>query len=325
MRLPLSLALLGPVLVACAPPNDDPPPNHATAIATYTFGGEVFAVDVDADPAAARNVSAALPRTTPAADRWLVPSVGGAFFALSSDTDGNGEVLVVVDKDVTVVDVVAAGGAPVFLEGMPAVRDDGAAVFFAASGGPHALDLWRSDRDDSGAWSAPVLLTASSAQPFNNQPSLTRDEARLLFNCGQNRDPETGDNSACAVDVDGGAVDVVAAPDDLAAGRNSFVNFARDAGDGRIVFEGSWPQDDGEPPETLWQKSGAGAPTPAVARTFDNTVSPCVLADASIVALWLGRGGSDGAHELTHIRSDGSFTTLAAIDVDDIGIGCTTR
>jgi hypothetical protein len=167
MRLSLFLALLGP-LFACAPPDDDPPPNNATAIATYTFGGEVFAVgvdvDVDADHSAARNVSAALPHTTPAADRWLVPSVGGAFFALSSETDGNGEVLVVVvDKDVSVVDAVAAGGAPVFLEGMPAVRDDGAAVFFAASGGPHALDLSRSDRDDSGAWSAPLLLTSSSS------------------------------------------------------------------------------------------------------------------------------------------------------------------
>lgn len=114
------------------------------------------------------------------------------------------------------------------------------------------------------------------------------------------------------------------APNTLPDGRNTFVNFPRDAGD-HIVFEGSWPQGDGEPPETLWQRHDDDAPTPAVARTFDNTVSPCVLGNGEIVGLWLGRQDSGGAHELTLLRADDSFTTLAAVDVSDIGIGCTTR
>ena len=169
-----------------------------------------------------------------------------------------------------------------------------------------------------------MLLTSSSTAAFNNQPSLSRDETRLLFNCGAERDPESGNNAACAVDINGGSVDELVAPETLSGGRNTFVNFPRDAGD-HIVFEGSWPQDDGEPPETLWRRHDDDPPTPAVARTYDNTVSPCVLGNGDIVGLWLGRDGSGGAHELTLLRDDDSFTTLAAVDVSDIGIGCTPR
>jgi hypothetical protein len=228
-----------------------------------------------------------------------------------------------------VVEPVIIDGSPVYLEGMPAISDAGDVVVFAGAGGPHSLDLWKSTRADDGAWGERVLLTASSPQPFNNQPSLSRDGTRIFFNCGAERDPESGDTSACVVDLedDSGAVDVVVAPDTLPDGRNSFVNFPRDAGGGVVVFEASWPQDDGEPPETLWQRRGDEAPTPAIGRDFDNTVSPCVLADGSIVALWLGRPGGTGVHELTHLRADGTFTPLSpdGVDVDDIGIGCTNR
>ena len=327
-------ALLLPVaLLAAGCAQGEPPPPTSSPdapVVTWTFGGSVFRMHAGDD--APEDVSARIPRAAPAPDRWLVPSPRGRFYALPADVGtGDGEVLVrlTLDTDADAapaVEVVRPGGAPVYLEGMPAVTDDGRSVVYAASGGPHDLDLFRADRLDDGSWDAPVLLTATSAFSFHNQPSLAKQGDRVLCNCGSNRDPESGDNSACAVALfGGGEVDVLVAPDTLEDGRNTFVNFPRDAGGARVVFEASWPQDDGEPPETLWQRTRDGAPTPAVPRTFDNSVSPCVLADGSIVALWLGRPGGTGAHELTQIHDDGDFITwLPDVDVDDIGIGCTS-
>jgi len=140
------------------------------------------------------------------------------------------------------------------------------------------------------------------------------------------RGSETSTNDGCKVALAGGAVSVAIAHTALPNGRNSYVNFPRDAGGGRIVFEGSWPLDGNQPPETIWQRTGADAPTVAVARTFDNSVSPCVLGDSRLAILWLGRPGSGGVHELTVIATDGTTTTITPdTDVFDIGIGCTSR
>jgi hypothetical protein len=148
----------------------------------------------------------------------------------------------------------------------------------------------------------------------------------VIFSCGAERDPESGDNDACSVALDGGPVTVRVAHDVLPDGRNTYVNFPRDAGADRLVFEGSWPIGGGQPPETLWQRDGDALPVPAVSRELDNTVSPCVLGDGTLVALWLGRPGGSGVHELTHVGADGAARVLLPdVDVADIGIGCTTR
>lgn len=300
-------------------------PERADAVVTWTYGDRVF-LRGTGERDEVVDVSEAV-RAPGGYERWLVPSPGGSFFALSSDRgDGEGEVLVRVAGDLSAVEKVKPDGAAVYLEGMAAVSDDGDTVVFPASGGPNAIDLFATERRGDGSWSSAVVLTASSPYPYNNQPSWSRDGERLLFNCGANRDPESGDNDACSVSLEGGTVDVIVAHDALPDGRNTYVNFPRDAGGGRVVFEGSWPQDGGEPPETLWQRDGDADPVPAVSRDLDNTVSPCVLSDGSIVALWLGRPGGSGAHELTHALPDGSWQTLLLdVDVADIGIGCTIR
>lgn len=121
----------------------------------------------------------------------------------------------------------------------------------------------------------------------------------------------------------GGTVDTVASPDTFPNNRNSYVNFPREI-TGGVVFESAWPQGE-DSPETIWQTL-EGTTTPALSRTFDNSVSPCVLPDDSLVLLWLGRPGGDGAHELTRVYADGSYVVLwDGVDVDDIGIGCTSR
>ncbi len=298
---------------------------------TWTLDNEVFLVDPTAATPTATNVSAIIDglvtRPSDATDRWFVPSPTGAIFAVSSDlATGDGEVLVVLDKDFQSATTVKIDGSPIYLEGLPAITDDGTLVF-AASGGPHALDLYASERLTDATWATPTLLTNDSTYAHNNMPSLSRDGGSALFNCGAERDPESGSNDACIVSLTGADFRAVVTHTTLADGRNSYVNFPRDAGNGRVVFEGSWPQaTDETPPETIWQRTGSGDPTPAVTRTFDNSVSPCALADGSLIVLWLGRPGQSGGHELTHIKPDGSYTTLTpGKDVSDIGIGCTNR
>ncbi len=289
-------------------------------LVTFTFGGSVYTVRADgtAEP---ENVSARIERMG-GSDRWLVPSPSGTVFALSSQrADDDSEILVRANADFPVITPVLAGGSPVYIEGMPAILDSGATIVFSASGGTHARDLFVTHEVD-GSWSTPFELTTDSSSMFNNQPSLTRDQSAVLFNCGDNPDPETGHNQGCLVALDGGPVEVVARADTFPNNRNSYVNFPREV-TGGIVFESAWPQGE-DSPETIWKTVG-GSTSPAVSRTFDNSVSPCVLPDDSLVLLWLGRPGQDGAHELTRVFRDGSYIVLwEGADVDDIGIGCTS-
>lgn len=304
-----------------SPPDDtDASGLSRVPFVTFTFNNSVYIVTADGSQEP-ENLSLRVPRTG-GADRWLVPSPSGRAFALSSArADDDAEILVRASADFSSLDPVLAGGAPVYLEGMPAIVDAGDAIIFSASGGTHARDLFVT-RELEGTWSPPEELTTNSPQDYNNQPSLTRDQTAVLFNCGQYPDPESGNNSACRVSLDGGRVDVLVSPDALPDNRNSYVNFPREFSEG-VVFESAWPQG-AESPETIWQLAAENL-APAVQRTFDNSVSPCVLPDDSLVLLWLGRPGSDGSHELTRVRADGTFVVLwEGVDVADIGIGCTS-
>lgn len=303
----------------------EPPPTTTGQFVTYAVGDEIFSVDPFAASPTPVNISNLLTANDDR-ERWLVPSPGGEWLAFSGPV-GEEELLQIADASFDTLEVPRPGGSPVYLEGMAAITDAGDQIFYAASGGPHARDLYTSTRTSATSWSEPILLTADSTYANNNQPSLTRDRSALYFNCGSDSDPEAGTNDACQVAITGGPVTTLVAHTTLAGGRNSYVNFPRDAGGGRVVFEGSWPQGGTEPPETIWQRTGSAVPTAAVPRTFDNSVSPCILGDGSLVVLWLGRPGGTGAHELTRINADGSYVTLSGegTDVFDIGIGCTNQ
>lgn len=288
---------------------------------TFTFESAVYLVPADGSREP-ENISERIERTG-GADRWLVPSPRGTVFALSSArADDAAEILVRANTDFTVITPVLAGGSEVYVEGMPAIVDTGDVIVFSATGGTHERDLFVT-RETNGSWSAPHELTTNSPAEYNNQPSLTRGQDAVLFNCGSAPDPETGNNRGCRVGLDGGTVELVASPDTLPDNRNDYVNFPREI-TGGVVFESAWPQGEGEPPESIW-KTVDEVTSPAVSRTFDNSVSPCVLADDSLVILWLGRPGGDGSHELTRVYADGTYATLwQGVDVADIGIGCTS-
>lgn len=290
---------------------------------TYTFEDRVYRVEarVGATP---ENVSTALSRFgTPTRERWLIPSLDGAWLVLSTDrlSCSLGECLAITPRDLSSLALVTPGGVEQAIEGTPAVTRSGDAVVFSSSEGPHEVDLWLTRRS-GGTWQAATLLTGSSSAAYNNMPALTFDEQRVLFDCGAETYPESGGNDACEVKLDGTGFRVLVQPSTLPGIRENFVQFAHDSLDG-VLFQGSWPID-GETPETIWLLPASGAPT-AFGKAFSNSVSPCGLRDGRWGMLWLERpGNASGAHELTLAARDGSLigSLTPGVDVTDIGIGC---
>jgi len=294
----------------------------------YTYGDDVFRIAAQSG-VVAENVSTKLDAISATADpdSRINASVNGEWMTMTASRFGCTGCLVRVNKAVTAGEPIAPAGAEVFLEGLAAINATGDLVIFAASDGPHMLDLYKTTRASDGAWSAAVLLTAASAYAYNNMPALSFDGGVIAFDCGANRDPESGDNDACSIAITGGAVTrlVGTAPSPVGVmtpARNTYVQNPHFGLDG-LVFEGSWPFD-GREPETIWSlPPGASTPVPK-SRALDNAVSPCPLRDGRTGVLWLGRTGGSGVPELTVLARDGSnpITLTLNLDVVDAGIGC---
>ncbi len=290
---------------------------------TYGFDDKVFRIDARAG-ATPENVSTALARFGAGTrDRWLIPSLDGAWLVLSTDrlSCSLGECLAIAPRDLSSLSLVSPGGMEQSIEGTPAVDTTGSLIVYPSREGPHENDLWVTRKTGS-TWGAPVLITGSSTAQWNNMPALSFDQQRVLFDCGADTYPESGNNDACEVKLDGSGFRVLARPSTLPNTRENFVQFPHDSLDG-VLLQGSWPIA-GSSPETIWLLPATGAPTP-VARTFENAVSPCGLRDGRFGLLWLGRmGNAAGKHELTLAGRDGALISVLTpnLDVSDIGIGC---
>jgi hypothetical protein len=290
---------------------------------TYGFQDKVFRIEARVG-ATSENVSTALGRFGMGTrDRWLVPSLNGAWLALSSDrlTCSMGECLAITPRDLSSLTLVAPGGMELSVEGTPAITNAGDTIIYSSQEGPHQVDLWLTKKSGS-AWGSATLLTGSSSAAYNNMPALTFDERRVLFDCGAEAYPESGNNDACEVRLDGTGFRILVRPSTLPSTRENFVQFPHDSLDG-VLFQGSWPIA-GSTPETIWLLPTAGPPTP-FGRALENSVSPCGLRDGRMGLLWLGRqGNTAGAHELTLVGRDGALlgTLTPGVDVSDIGIGC---
>lgn len=315
----------GLMLVGCSSPSGGEVDGGSSGAGHFTYGvgDKVFRIEarVGASP---QDVSAALERFgSGTRDRRLVPSHNGKYLVLSSDRlpCSMGECVLIAPADLSSLSVVSAAGEDVASEGTPAVTNAGDAVIFSSQEGPHEIDVWVT-RKSGTTWGAATLLTAASSAPYNNMPALSFDEQRVFFDCGAEPYPESGDNKACEVKLDGSGFRVVVQPSTMANARQSWVQFPHDSLDG-VLFEATWPIGT-ESPETIWQLPSSGTPV-AIGRAFTNAVSPCGLPDGRIGLLWLSRpGNSAGVHELSLAARDG--TVLGAltpnVDVADIGIGC---
>lgn len=234
------------------------------------------------------------------------------------------ESLILVPSDLSRVEVVRPGGQAVTPQGVAAISPGaGDLIVYAASSGPHVVDVFATRRS-RGRWSEPVLLTGASTYPYNNMPALTLDGNRVTFDCGQNAYPETGNNDGCQVNVDGTGFRRLVTSTTLPNARQSYVQNPREGADG-IYFEAAWPVPGrAVPPEIIWMlPKGGGVPVPV--QPSDNAVSPCGLPDGRYAVLWLaGPGNTRGDHELAiHTRGAPAPIVLTpGVDVTDIGIGC---
>lgn len=307
------------LLTACNGPSGDPLPNDGGGHLTWTFEDEVYRAAAS-EPVEVENVSKLLGGG--GVDRWITPSRSGEWLVMSAERfDCSGECLVRVSWDLQDGEAVKAGGADVYLNGIPAISDDGNTVVYPSSGGTHEVDLWVTTRGGDGAWSAPVELTADSSYAYHNMPALTPDGDAVTFDCGSEPYPESGGNDACSVSLDGSGLTTLVAPDALPDGRNDYVQNPHQGVDA-LYFEGSWPIGD-DTPETIWRlPDGSDTPEPFSAR-YANAVSPCPLPDGRVAMLWLG-GNDGGRHELIVAAADGQseINLTPGVDVNDIGIGC---
>lgn len=299
-----------------------------TPVFTYSYERRVFRVEARLG-APIEDVSTELERFGGGTmDRWLVPSPNAAFLALATERAPCpvvGECLAILPRDLTMLEPVLAGGEEVAIVGTPAVSDQGDTIVYPASGGPHGVDLWITRRRTSG-WSAPLLLTGASTAPFNNMPALTFDGARVLFDCGRNPYPETGDNDSCEVRLDGTGFRVLVTPNSMAGNRSTFTQFPHEGVDG-VLVQGAWLIGAYQP-ETIWLLPWGGPPLVAIGRNLTNAVSPCGLQDGRFGALWLTRPDAPAAkHEIVLMERNGSIDGVLTpgIDVTDIGIGCGGR
>lgn len=298
---------------------------NVTGHITYTLpGGDVYRIAAQ-EGATPENISQALNALAPYSDDGLINiSPDGAWLVLNSerfDSECVGwSCLSIVAGDLSFGEAVRAGGAVIHPEGFIAVASGGNLIVYKDGGGPHVRDLWAVTRSGASAWGVPVLLTASSPYAYNDQPAISVDGSRVVFDCGNQPYGVTG-TAICEAGTDGTGFRVMLTPADSPAGfpNTGALHHADYAPDGSIVFESNW---DGE---EIWRLPVGTTEPVRVASQFNNDNSPCVLPDGRIVSLWLGRPENEsGIHEIKVMASDGIsyIMALTGSDLMDIGIGC---
>lgn len=301
-------------------------------VAYNVNGGHAYRVAARAG-AAPEDISAALDAVAPAASRratpggtvaapdaWVNVSSDGNWLALGTErfdpACAGWPCLAVVAGDLTAGEVVRAGGAVVHPAGFGAIAAGGRRIVYPNTGGPHQMDLWLVEKTGDG-WAAPVLLTGTSPSRYNDQPAISADGSRIVFECGDQPYGAPG-TALCEVGADGSGFHVLLSPAAAPAGlpRTGALRHPAYAPDGSVIFAADW---DG----TIWRLP-AGAHTPAaLGPAFANDNAPCALPDGRIASLWLDRPGGTSLHELKVMTPDGaSYAMLATgVDIEDLGCG----
>jgi hypothetical protein len=327
--------------VRCAPS-----PMTSAPIPPAIFGHVVFRLPdghdyrVEArDGAKPEDLTKALDAIGAGTDGFVNTSPNGAWMVVQTSRFGCGADLcvAVVDRAACQAQVVVANHAPDGLtrltseivrpQAISTISSKGDILIYPAEG-VHPRDLFSVHRTGD-AWGTPVNLTATSPLPYNLQPTISADGARVLFDCGT--DPGAGaGTSICEVGTDGKGLRI-AVPSE-ASGKKGANHHAAYAPDGSIVFEGTWNGG----AEQVWRVTPDGqaalvnqeVTNDGDSRYTDDN-SPCVLPDGRVASLWLGRAGSGtgqkpSGHELKLMNADGTNTQMlvTGVDVVDIGIGC---
>jgi hypothetical protein len=173
---------------------------------TYTLGERVYIIEAR-EGAAPEDLSAALEAISPGSfDEVLNISPDGQWLILETDRFDrecplSGSCLALVRTDLSSAEIVRTPDGPLEWQGMAAVANGGELLVYAASGGPHELDLW-AVRRSQGRWDSPTLLTDASPFDWNHQPALAASGNTALFDCGP--EPYGAEGTAiCEVGRDG--------------------------------------------------------------------------------------------------------------------------
>ena len=301
----------------------------------FRVGTRIFRIEarVGAQP---EDLSAQLDRFSRGEEKFVNTSPNGEWLVIATSRFGckPNECLAVVNKNMCAAQVVRVAGEALDVNGEgAAVSNDGATIVFPAQGGPHKRDLFVTHRKGND-YTAPKVLTASSPLQFHQQPAISDDGRRVVFDCGPKPTAETG-SSICEVNLDGTGFHVVVSPDSGPWGNDGAPHHPDYSPDGRIVFESTWDgdaeqvwdlpsdADSSTKPQSNEEVQKPGTDRVCAGRSFTNDNSPCVLPDGRMVSLWLGRHGS-GGHELKIMSADCRETNmlLTDVDIEDVGLGC---
>ncbi len=262
------------------------------------------------------NLSAALDPISPGEDGFINISPDGEWLIFDTTrfdpACADWSCWAVMRADLSDPAVIYVEGQPLHADGAAAVLSGGNAAVVETDMGDNDIDLIVIARGDSG-WYWQHVLSSGSGYPFNRQPAVSADGSRVLFDCMI--EPYGGiGGSICEAGIAGESLREVMPPD-TAAG---FIHHADYAPDGTIIFEAAWAG------EQLWALDPGSSTPRLIAADFHNDNTPCVLADGSIVSLWLNRPNSAGIHEIKWMTADGAQSLMLLIDQDvtDIGMGC---
>ncbi|MGB2985063.1 MAG: hypothetical protein WBE26_04195 [Phycisphaerae bacterium] len=160
-----------------------------TAYVTFLLSDDNHAYRIEVRAGAEpENISTSLDALgTGVEDAWINISPDGSWLLLSTDRfddDCAGwPCLAVVDADITTATTVKAAGAVIHPWAFSAIASSGDLIVYPDSGGAHDVDLWAIRRSGD-AWGAPTLLTGDSTYPFNEQPAVSSDGSKVVFDAG---------------------------------------------------------------------------------------------------------------------------------------------
>ena len=290
----------------------------------YTLADDMRLYRLDLNnPGAPEDLTTALDKLAGGSDEWANVSPDGDWVLLSTERSFHPDCvgwacLVLLRSDLSSWEVLHTPKGVIHTEGFSAVASGGDLVVYAGTGGPHTIDLWAVARRDVG-WSSPTLLTRDSPYDVNNQPAISADGSRVVFDCDPNLQDGQQGTAICQVRTDGTGFRTVISPTNGPGGTDANALHHPDyAPDGSIIFEADWHG------EQIWRLPVGASVAERVSDQFNNDNSPCVLPDGRIASLWLDRPGSASGHELKVMLADGSgyFMALTDVDLFDIGIGC---
>lgn len=293
-------------------------------VVVFSREGSVWRVNI-AEGAVPENLSSALDALSPGTeDGFVNVSPAGDWLVLHTerfDPECEGwACLALVPRDLSEGQPVRAGGEAVHPEGSAAVASGGDLIVFAATDGPHVIDLFAIGREGM-AWSSPQLLTAESSHDYHGYPAISDDGTRVVFDCGPTQYGQEGTN-ICEVGTDGSGFAELATIDDPPGGLPVAVALHHPdyASDGSVVYEGDY---DGE---QIWRLLAGEEPQRVGTPVPDSTDnSPCALPDGRVVTVTYAvanEGGGQGEHELKVIDGDEEWMLVRGGDIVDEGIGC---